>query len=429
MHEKINNTVKEVMKTKDKNEMNMLINHYKPIFINNVVKKYGTDYINEAEEIFPYFIEYYFDNNLKSNLSSYLYERAKYFLSIKVNFDNIVNSDSKLLIKQYYINKLSRILKKDCYSKLLSNDQKYELSKCVVNDIFNNYVKEKKLSSVPNYFNNMLNKKLTLFIDEEKLILKYIQYFGLNNKIKSYFYEKYMYVYHLYDVSIDEYKDAINNILSTNYFFNINIESKLKKYLDKIRINKEKLYHEREKEFKNGNMFYLDEVKTHYLYIKDLVFNKLKDRVNISQEKLKLLLDEKYDSYFIKIVKKIKDNNKEGFNFQKHINTVLTDYITSKKYYQKDFYIDKDLKNKNINDNLYLINKYAIKYAGSCPKEVLLKKLEEKYNSLSDKYFSRSRKTTFSNFVKNGLREEAKRINLIYKDDDDLQKAKKPVLK
>lgn len=225
----INLKIKEAKETKNPKLFKEITKYYESKFINNVIKNHGKDYVNEAKDILPYFVEYYFDNDLKTNLSSYLYERAKNFLSIKVNFDNIINSNSKLLIRQYYINKLSYILKRDCYSKLLSNDQKYELSRCIVNDIFNNYVKEKKLSSVPNYFNNMLKKKLSLFLNEEKLILRYIQYCGLNNKIKNYFYEKYMYVYHLYDVSIDEYKDAINNILSTKYFFNINIESKLKK--------------------------------------------------------------------------------------------------------------------------------------------------------------------------------------------------------
>ena len=426
----INLKIKEAKETKNPKLFKEITKYYESKFINNVIKNHGKDYVNEAKDILPYFVEYYFDNDLKTNLSSYLYERAKNFLSIKVNFDNIINSNSKLLIRQYYINKLSYILKRDCYSKLLSNDQKYELSRCIVNDIFNNYVKEKKLSSVPNYFNNMLKKKISLFLNEEKLILKYIQYCGLDNKIKNYFYEKYMYVYHLYDVSIDEYKDAINNILSTKYFFNINIESKLKKCLDKTRINKEKIYHEKEKEFKNGNLEYIDEVKEHYLYILDLVFNKVKDKVNLSQKELKMLLEEKYDSYFITIVERIKDNYiKEDFNFQKYINTVLTYYIMNYKTNQKIFYVDEDLKNKDIDDNLYLVNKYAIKYAGSCSKKILLKKLKDKYKSLIDEYFSRSRKTTFSNFVKKGLRDEAKRINLIYKDDDDLEKAKKPVLK
>ena len=95
----INLKIKEAKETKNPKLFKEITKYYESKFINNVIKNHGKDYVNEAKDILPYFVEYYFDNDLKTNLSSYLYERAKNFLSIKVNFDNIINNIKILLNK------------------------------------------------------------------------------------------------------------------------------------------------------------------------------------------------------------------------------------------------------------------------------------------------------------------------------------------
>ena len=210
------------------------------------------------------------------------------------------------------------------------------------------------------------------------------------------------------ELSLDDYKVAISDALETCKSLHFNpecsIRTKLDEKNDKYNPSGIKIV----REIKSGNYENIDKAKDYYSYIIDLVVNKFKDEVVITEEKLKQTISMKYDDYFdvaIYIIKKGKD-----ISLPRYVNTRLTNYVRKKKSFYT-IYGDKDNPEK-------FVSYYMVKYASDCPYNYTLERMLKKYNELTDEYNKKERKTSFYDFITKGIREEAKEIEKTYADQD-----------
>ena len=81
----------------------IIIEHYKPIFLRNVEENYGKNYKEKAEEALLNLVNYYFDKNLEDKISGFLNKRSKTVFFVKTNFDEIIYSENSSLLKKHYI--------------------------------------------------------------------------------------------------------------------------------------------------------------------------------------------------------------------------------------------------------------------------------------------------------------------------------------
>lgn len=250
------------------------------------------------------------------------------------------------------------------------------------------------------------------------MLLDYVIRIGVTPRIKVYFYSKYMHVFNEFDtLSLEDYQSVVDNALenyeSLHSVLEQNIRNGLNAKKDEEKINGLSAL----KEVQAGNYENVDKVKTYYSYIIDLVFNNFKDKVIVSEDILKQELTTKYDDYFNAAINSMKKGN--NISLQRYINTRLSDYVRRKKSCFNVVYVDAEEKEKNIKDNIKIVDKYAIKYAGTYPLDKMINNLTNVYYSSAEEYYTKTRKCFFDEFVKGRLRQEAKLLSVIYKDDSE----------
>lgn len=411
----IEKVVLEYKKTKDKKLFNYIISHYKPIFKSSVRKYYGKSYDMEIDEVFEDLIKYYFENDLKDKLSGYLYKKSKTIFNTTCNFNEVIHNDCEKM-KDHYINKMYNTLLKQNKKTILLKSEILELVKYDVNNMFKNYLSSEKASHVSNYFNVMIDRKVRMYKNEEKLILSYAKHIKNNNRIQTYFYNKFFYIYESYELdSIDVYKECINDILSSDFSMNSTIlESILFK---KIRNKKSEIISMELEKLKEGKTFDYDLLKKHYSYIKDMVFDKYKDEVFITSEELKDYINKKYDKYFNVGIEYIK--KRPNKNLARYINNRLSDIIKRHKSFFKPFYVDEGIKEKNIQENSDIIYKVLKKYNNLYENEdILLKIIECSYYKNAELFYKKERKAKFNVYVRNQINIDLNSIN--FKDEDEI---------
>lgn len=415
---KIEKLVLDAKKTKDNKLINQIINYYEPLFCYNVSRHYGKGYDEKAKNILPTLINYYFEKGLKDKLSGFLRKKSKTVFNCKKNFDQIMHGENSNSIKLHYENKLYKVLCKKCNTMILSDKQLKALAASITKNSYDNYLKTDKQTTVSNYFNIAITRKIDLYKNEEKMLLDYVIRIGVTPRIKVYFYSKYMHVFNEFDtLSLEDYQRVVDNALenyeSLHSVIEQNIRNGLNAKKDEEKINGLSAL----KEVQAGNYENVDKVKTYYSYIIDLVFNNFKDKVIVSEDILKQELTTKYDDYFNAAINSMKKGN--NISLQRYINTRLSDYVRRKKSCFNVVYVDAEEKEKNIKDNIKIVDKYAIKYAGTYPLDKMINNLTSVYYSSAEEYYTKTRKCFFDEFVKGRLRQEAKLLSVIYKDDSE----------
>lgn len=410
-------------KTKDNELISQIIKYYEPLFCYNVSRYYGKGYDEKAKSVLPKLVNYYFEKGLEDKLSGFLRKKAKTIFNCKMNFDEIMYGENSNLIKLHYEDKLYKILCKKCNTMVLSDKQLKNLAASVMGKVYDNYLKSDKQSTVSNYFNIAITKKIDLYKNEEKMLLDYVIRIGVTQRIKVYFYSKYMHVFNEFDtLSLEDYQKVVDNTLenyeSLHSVLEQNIRNGLNAKKDEEKINGLSAL----KEVQAGNYENVDKVKTYYSYIIDLVFNNFKDKVMVSEDILKEELTIKYDDYFNAAINSMKKGN--NISFQRYINTRLSDYVRRKKSYFNVVYVDAEEKEKNIKDNVKIVDKYAIKYAGTYPLDKMINNLTNVYYSSAEEYYTKTRKCFFDEFVKGRLRQEAKLLSTTYEDDSETELTK-----
>lgn len=405
----IEEKVRLAKKTKDEKLIKKIIKYYEPIFCLNVSNKYGEEYVKDAKEMLPQLVyKYIYNDEIKSKLSLVLRKKVKTFFP-KTHYNDVITSGNKEYIKEHYINKLYKNLKILNTTDVLNDDELMMLSNKIVSGFYNNYLNGDKKSSVSNYFNSQISRKLKYLNDEEKFLVYYVNKVGSNNKIVLYFANKYMYLLNEFkNIDFNTYRKIIKNILSGDiYFRNLNLKTTIIKEMK----NKEKNYISYIKKcislLKMGDMTYYDDVYKYYFYITRLVYEKYKDEV-INKREFKKALKEKYDIYFEKAI-----NNmlfKENPDIQRYVNSRLTFYAKNDRSLYEKTRINKKMINENSDE---LIDKTLRKYEKNIfPSDVLEDIIVESYYKSAEEYFKKHRNKDFVSYVDYKMDYCIKKMNL-----------------
>lgn len=405
----IEEKVRLAKKTKDEKLIKEIIKYYEPIFCLNVSNKYGEEYVKDAKEMLPQLVyKYIYNDEIKSKLSCVLRKKVKTFFP-KTHYNDVITSGNKEYIKEHYINKLYKNLKILNTTDVLNDDELMMLSNKIVSGFYNNYLNGDKKSSVSNYFNSQISRKLKDFNDEEKLLLFYAYKVEVNDKIVLYFCDKYLYLLEEFKyININMYKKIIKDILSSEVYVK---KTNLKSIIIKEMKNKEESYKEHIKYciylLKMGDLTYYDDVYKYYFYITRLVYEKYKDEV-INKREFKKALKEKYDIYFKKVI-----NNmpfKENPDIQRYVNSRLTFYAKNDRSLYEKTRINKKIINENSDE---LIDKTLRKYEKNIfPSDVLEDIIVESYYKSAEEYFKKHRNTDFVSYIDYKMDYCIKKMNL-----------------
>ena len=400
--------------TKDEKLIEEIIKHYEPIFCANVCKKYGNKYREYAKEILPGIVNYYIENNFKSKLNIILASRVEFLFDNK-NFNNIIKSENSLYIKKHYIEKMYNMLNQKNISTILDNNQIRKLCEVSVENMYENYLKNDKKSSVSNYFNSTIIHKINMLSEEEKIVLYYTNNVGINDKIVKYFANKYEFVFKEYSfLNKNEYKNIVDKILKHFYFPTFNFEATLRKEIINMKHNKAEIAKSYINLLKNSDFTYYNEIKEYYSYLINIVYEKYKKDVMVSNKQFKEILENKYDIYFEKGVHYLIRN--DNASLSGYINTRLTKFAKSNELCEK-VYVDLEKKEKNIKSNFYLVDFYSHKYVGTLPKEKVINILTNNYYEIAEKYYKKNRKSNFDVYLKVNLNNTVNNIDFLYSDD------------
>lgn len=417
----IGELVKEAKKTKDEKLIDEIIAYYEPYFFNNIIKRYGNSYLDKAKNELPILVNYYLEKDIKSPLGMFLYAKSHFIFNDNSAYNERIKSNGKF-IKDHYTDKLFNNLLAINNTAILSEKELYKLAVYDIDNLYNNYVKTKKKSNVTNYFNSLIRWLKKKYNDEEFLLLSYVRKIGVNDEIKAYFYSKYMFLLGKYTkVSLEDYKIIIDEFLNKIGTSNKTLkELPREKLLEKLEFYSKKtdieLKNNVENELiniKNGKNFNYEFLYEYYAYIKELVFKKFVDKVEVKEEILRDEIEKRYDKAFDDAINYVRKNR--NFLLKKYINNRLSEGIKGKgSLFKKIPSIDENIK-KEMDSNLYLIDYYAHKFEEVCPKEILQNELKAKYYIMAYDYYSKSLSISFTLYMQRKLLNMAKTITADYK--------------
>lgn len=425
----IEELIRETKKTKDEENIKKIIEYYEPSFCEKISKNYGKEYVEKAKEILPSLVDYYFSASLKDSLSNYLRKKSKtVFTEQKImNFDDVINSENKELIKIHYTEKFYNLIKEKCYTSNINDDEIKKLSEKIINDMYNSFLKSDKKSSVSNYFNSRINVKINMYRQKDELLLDYIVNFGVTEKLIFYFCYKYINILGEFRFLTEaEYEEIIKKTTEKFSSLHCDIEYVIRKNLRKKQSEKKELMKKYIEEIKQGNEINKDKIKKHYSYIIDVVISNFKNKVSIPEQILREKVTQKYDDYFNAAIESIKNNTCS--NFQRYINTRLSDYVKRNKIFYN--YADVDERKIYIKRNVDIVDKYASKYCNEDFFEDIQQDFIVIYYYLSEKYFSKYHKKCYDEYIKSKFVPLANKIAKRYKDDSYFEeKEENPIIK
>lgn len=329
----------EMAKNGDKEAKNWLDEHYEPIVGDYVKRKYGEENSYKMIELLPSLIDYYIENNIKDDLVSFLDWKADTLFKPKKEIKLIgdiypLAKEKQEFVINHYANKLYEKIK--IFNNFLSLEELKEYSFILIKQTL---VKESKID-IRTKMNQFIAREFNYYKEDEELLLqKYIIYFGLTDKVLSYFYDKYKYI-----ISFHK-RMGQNAFAKQNYNIIIkNTLTKLKKPTKSIEtlilLEMNALYEEEisnvkqiVSSFKDGNPCDFLCVYEFYAYIKEIIFNNFSGQVIFDDEKLKEQIEIKYNDYVNAYL-----NGTTKANMPRYINTRLTTYFNRclKQTYQDD---------------------------------------------------------------------------------------------
>ncbi len=277
-------------------------------------------------------------------------------------------------IKDHYVNKVFEELKEE--NGTLSNAQKYKFSVRLVGCFLDNYLRSPKKSTIYCYLNNLIQRNLVMYQDEERLFLHYVKYVGVEDEIVRYFVNEYEYLLEpyrnkrCYFYLKEQYPSIILEFLNNKPYYKHTIESLISKNITKkyysIRINNKPAI----EDIRAAKKEQLLEIRENYAYVKTIVFKNYKGL--FKEDELKKEVDEMFETYF-----------------NAYVNGVSSSPITKYLFTRLNHYFDKLLleqENPSYQVRQYLINRfiksanYVIKSLGIMVNDLLAHEVNDWVN-------------------------------------------------
>ena len=320
-------------------------------------------------------------------------KRTKSFINKKKTLKELI-IDDKSKVAKHYSDKIYELLR-DKKSILT----KEELEKFCFDFLMvkiDNFANKENFQTRMILVTSRLNKKIK---DEEDLLIEYIKYEGLNDKILNYFINKYKYI--IEDSKYKTYEKEFGNLILDciknryNQDFPRFLESNIKERYNEDRNKARELLKK-----DNLNIDEINFIKDVYSYYKSIFFERYHGIID--DEVLKQIIDKKYN-YFIDLYL----SGPKSRELSQALNDKMTMFFSLNAYLQT-------IKNE---DSIYLIERYKEKYKCYYPIEEELLKV---YKELIIKYYTKKRKSNIHDYIRFNLRNKAKELmkyDIMYIDD------------
>ena len=298
---------------------------------------------------------------------------------------------------------------------MLNNEEIYALCYNFIRKIVVNYNKEMVKSNIYTICHMRMKRLVNYCLDEQNLILYYVKYVGLTNKVLNYFKDRYQELKKEYKVSNKEYKNAIIKVLSSGKLLKKDIYVSIKRELEYISKNnkcdeKDKVDKIIEK-INNKIMPSMEEIdilKEYYYPIKEDIYDKYKDKVTIGKKGLKEEISVRYDSLINKYISNV-FNDGITTRIDKYLRCCLYRVFNSKRYYYPKYKDSVPLEIREDRKRVHkkILYKYIEKYNCNFTDEEMEEILQE-YNNISDLYYIKPRKVKYEDYIKLNVREMIK---------------------
>lgn len=338
----------------DLEAFNKLVAYYFPIFQQVLEEKctVTVDCEKLTGKYLPIFIKSYLEANYKTELISYLRYHANNFFETNHRHGNLMLNGEDFhveIIKAHYVNMMSEKIKN--ISSPLTASQRQKLSSCIVDNFINNYSVSQNKSIFSTYMTHFINREVNYYEKRDGAItLRYIYHLGLDDNLLNYFIKKYNNVLAFYknDLFYNELEtyfiDALKALLTNKYALSINIETALARSLKgkRTELQREQLGAIDLEAARNGDEKMIAVFHERFLYLKDLVFDKLKGVID--DEKLRNDISIKYDEYVNSYL-----TGNANTTPKQYLNTMLTRYFD---------YSLRTMKNPSYEVRQYLIRRF-----------------------------------------------------------------------
>lgn len=408
-------------KNGNENALEWLILHYEPIFKKHVKEHYGDEKAEKAAGDLKDIIKSYIEGNYSYKISDFLYNMAKNYEKPRRNIvgRSVTANDKKKFEKvvKHYSNSFYSKIKK--FSDILSDEELRYFSDKLIRNLCKKSSNSK--SDFRMLMNNNIKRKVDYYEqDTERLIKHYIEIIGITDGVLNYYCNKckkeiesgkinIMYKYLiLYDCK-RIVKDSLLEYKSKRKDINRVIISNLNKaYME----DKEKI-ESLVTEIRQGKSNERDKVKIFYVYIKDIVFKDYMGIYNISDENLRLIIDEKYDKYI-------------DLSLSKEAKTTVPRMIC---YYFKCYFKKPGLKfeicpeeRQKIMDSyheyFYYIDKYLQKLTSNYPLLLARKELIHVYSKIIKSYYLNGNKENLDAYIRRHMKNTIDYLNNKYQNMD-----------
>lgn len=405
----------EKAKNGDDKAFHMLTKYYEEYFISKVIKNSGLEYKEYAKKELPILLKTYIDKNNKKPLNSYLTDKSfKYkrkdriILSDKPDVNNKEQFDFTIdYYKKRFYNKIKE------YNNYLTDDELEKLS-YKLSEFYSIKSAQNETDFRVTMNNRILNEKRKYKKDEKNIVKRYIMLLGPNERMVKHFSNKYMYLLEKYrcddkyDCLLEHYdeivKDAISKSKHVNFMYELAIKKGIRKFLTAGEMSLKEEYL-----LIRNNKIGVETLYRKYSYYKKYIFNKLKDKINLSSDELMELIDIKYRE-FIEVY--VEGTSKRSL--RRYLNTRLLEYFgrfetideSKRKTLEMSYYYYLNL----IDDALELLN-------ANYPYIMAKDRIKRKYTECIYYYYYANKNMTLSNYIYERLTEQVNILNNKYTDD------------
>ncbi|MBQ9013857.1 MAG: hypothetical protein IJ094_09990, partial [Bacilli bacterium] len=386
-----------------------LSDYYKEYYIEKCIKYNGVEGRTLAFKTYDKVLNDFFRKNNLKNLNIYLESKSKIAAQLA-----IMNTENdKQRVKKHYLERLEKEISR---GEILTDQEIHNLCYNFINGVVMNYDPNTVKSNIHVICNENVVRFLNYCKNEEKLLLYYVKFVGISEKVIDYYMAKCKKLKNKYNISDSMCEEIIINILSNGKILEKNIyksvESEIKRILrdkkNKQQVEIDKILNK----LNDKNDISEEEIltlKNYYSQIKKDIYDKYKDKVTISKNSLKDEIDKKYDMVIDRYISNFIKNGIKS-SIPKYVRSSLYNIFDNDRYYilvykDRDF---EELKEDRKRVNRKIVDKYIDKYTnkyGCIFTDEDLEKILEEYDRVSDLYYERKRKIMYEDYIKLKVRE------------------------
>lgn len=386
-----------------------LVDHYEERFTSIVNQHYENKTRKEIRDILRFYIIHYINGNYKVTLNNFLDSCA--VISFRKKTRELITSHPKKenlneIIKYYEDKYYIGLQNIKC---ILEDEEKQNLAHAITEDYANKFL------GVKTDFRTSITRQkcrdMELYLnDEEKLIKRYLNYFEASPRIISHIAFKYQYLLDDYKYKknytsiVFNFQKIIEEALKSKPKLAKSLDLLLKEYISKFILKDRINYINEIEDIRNKKVKEFD-IYIKYYNLKEAVYVLKKDKFNLTQDELLMIIEIKYRKYI-----KTYFDGKSDIEVWKYLNTRINDYLN--KCVNN---VDQDLIRITYYDYLYLLKEHQKKLNNDRNAK---KYLEAVYLEYIYDYYLKGKKHDIEKFLNDKLENACEKFEVNYIDYD-----------